>query len=430
MYSQRLNRAAQLFAAGEYVAASQLYDQLTHEPNATGDAWFGQGCTLQALGQVEPAEAAYRQAILLGTPSIASVWFNLGNLLRGIGRYPEADSAYRFALAFRPDHAGARFGLAKTDLVQGAWVRGWANYESRWQGVIMSPSERARRANLLAAGPEWLGEPLAGKRLLVYPEQGAGDTFQFLRFLPLLRSRGAQVVLSAEPNSRSLLVASQLCGANELAGGQIRITGHTPLMSLPHRLGIDDERGLHSPPYLFAPADAQARWSAQLADAPGLKVGLVWAGNPEHANDANRSMPLAVLTQLLHCPNVTWVSLQKPTPAADMQALADSPQIRRYGEQLGDYGDTAGLMANLDLVIGVDTSVVHLAGAMGKPVWIMLTKVPEWRWQLARQDSPWYPSARLFRQTSAGDWGELLQRVGQALAGLSSAGAPALNPPR
>lgn len=416
-------QAIALFHAGDLVSALPVFRQLCAgtEVGSCGDDWFGLGCCAHGLQLSDEAEQAYRQAIVLGAQQMASAWFNLGNLLRSQGRYPESLSAYRFALSHKPQHGGAKFGVAQIDLVLGRWQSGWLNYEQRWVGQTMSLPERENRERYLQQAPEWQGQPLKGKKILLYTEQGAGDTFQFLRFVRVLRAMGGHIFLRVPPNTRRLLEASALCGAHELALGQpIQISWHCPLLSLPAKLGLSHESQLNSAAYLTAPDECGNEalcsfFSTLDRDSTGKRIGVVWAGNERHPNDARRSMRLEHLRPLMTRGSHQWFSLQRPLRADDERWLESHPKIARLGDLFQDYADTAWAIRQLDLIITVDTSVAHLAGAMGKPVWILLPKVPDWRWLLDTHESPWYPSARLFRQRAEDNWTEVISEVGLAL---------------
>jgi predicted O-linked N-acetylglucosamine transferase (SPINDLY family) len=419
--SARLGDAAGTFARGDLGAARTAYADIAASRPESAEAWFGLGCVEQALGHREAAESAYRRAIRLDGGPLASAWFNFGNLLRDDGRGEAAAEAYMAALASDPGHGGARFGLAQVRLANGEWSAGWAGYEHRRTSRSFPEADRKRRDAFLARAPEWDGGDEGG-RLLLYSEQGAGDTLQFLRFVPALAGRFRLSL--ALPAALLPLVADSAAFAGvrllPLSGRLPAFDYHLSLMSLPWRLGLDEAGLGMREPYLRAPAASVSRWAKALAGARGVKVGLVWAGNPQHGNDRNRSLGLGQLEGLLARSGVTWVSLQKELRAGDEAVLSRHPEVLRHGEALADYGDTAGLIANLDLVIAVDTSVAHLAGAMGKPVWLLLPKVADWRWLQGRDDSPWYPTLRLYRQTQAGDWDGVLDRVAADLAALAA----------
>ena len=259
----------------------------------------------------------------------------------------------------------------------------------------------------------WTGqENLGGRRILIHAEQGLGDTLQFVRYLPLLRERGADVYLEVQPALKSLLLAQ--AGANGVhARGEAppEFDFQFPLLSLPRAFATDLDTIPASTPYLAAPAEKVAKWAQALPVGGRPQVGLTWSGSSGHTNDRNRSIPLADFKQLFHGLPGSFFSLQKEVRNEDAAVLTALPEVANLAPDLADFTDTAAIIANLDLVITVDTSIVHLAGAMGKPTWLLLPFVPDWRWLFERKDSPWYPSLRLFRQPAAGDWKSVLAVV-------------------
>ena len=264
--------------------------------------------------------------------------------------------------------------------------------------------------------PLWTGEDLAGKTILLHHEQGLGDTIQFMRYAPLVAARGARIVLELQPALVRLAAGFQ--GTMEIvaAGSPLPpFDFHCPLLSLPERFATDLATIPVAIPYLVPETEATARWRRQLAPGAGLKIGLVWAGNPAHQDDRKRSLPLERLMPLLKVPGLRWFSLQVGERAGDIARLPGG-MITDLSQNLTDLAETAAAIANLDLVVAVDTSVVHLAGALGRPVWVLLPFAPDWRWMLGRDDSPWYPSLRLFRQKRPDDWDAVVAKVRRALA--------------
>jgi hypothetical protein len=261
----------------------------------------------------------------------------------------------------------------------------------------------------------WLGEPLAGKTILVRREQGHGDVIQFLRLAPCLADRGAHVLVEAPVELAELAhSADTRLDIVEPDRPRPEADFYVNLMSLPRWLDVSLGSIPNAPPYLKPDAARAGFWRARLTDAPGRKVGLVWGGNPQHHNDRNRSCPLAVLAPLLDAPECRWFSLQRG-PAAGQLGLPETAAIRDLGRDLHTYSDTAAAISALDLVITVDTSVAHLAGALARPAWVMIPHAPDWRWLRDREDSPWYPSLRLFRQAKAGDWPGVVKAIRAAL---------------
>jgi len=372
-------------------------------------AWTNLAATLQLLGHPVEAVTAYDRAATLAPADPLAV-SNLAQALDEAGRDEAALAVHRRAVAVDPACAVARFNLGITLLRQAAFAEGWREYAWRWRGGV---------AKLVPRGfpqPEWRGEPLDGATLLLHAEQGLGDTLQFVRFLPAVAARGARIVLETQPPLTSLL-AGIVPAAQVIARGTPlpAFDRHLPLMSLPEILGAG-AADLASPPYLTARPEDVARWAPRLA-GPGRRIGLAWSGNPGHRSDRLRSIPAATMFDRLITVPGRLFALQKDTRPADAAALAaQAGRITDFGPDLVDCRDTAAIVTQLDLVIAVDTAVAHLAGALGRPVWLLLPFSADWRWQHRRSDTPWYPSMRLFRQHSPGDWDEVLDRVIAALA--------------
>lgn len=263
--------------------------------------------------------------------------------------------------------------------------------------------------------PPWRGEPLAGRTILLATEQGFGDAIQFVRYVPLVAGMGARVLLQANPALQALL--SQLPANCEVVGpaDAVRADFHCALMDLPEVFGTTLQDVPATVRYLAADPERVRHWQARVRDGSGRPhVGLAWSGNPAHTNDRRRSIPLERFGGLLQC-DCRFVSVQPQVRAADEAAARTLPLLLEPARALGDFADTAALLEAVDLVITVDTSVAHLAGALGRPVWILLPYVPDWRWMVGRDDSPWYPTARLFRQERPGDWAGVLERVREQL---------------
>ncbi|HEY0834859.1 MAG TPA: tetratricopeptide repeat-containing glycosyltransferase family protein [Azospirillum sp.] len=369
---------------------------------------------LLAVGRTEAALAACETALTLNPHSLEGL-VNHGNALRRIGRLDEALARYDQALALHPGYVEARVNRSLLLLGRGDMERGWAEYEWRFR----TPRLAAHRLEQ----PQWMGEPLAGRTILLHAEQGFGDTLQFVRYAPLVAQRGGRVLLGAPaPLHRLLRTLPGVERVLEADKPPPPFDLHCPLMSLPLAFGTRLDTVPAEVPYLAPdPADVAA-WRDRLPDDGVLRVGLVWAGNPRpdmpHANlvDRRRSLRLEQLAPLAGVPGVRFYSLQKDGDAA-LQAK-DPPSgmdLVDLMEGVGDFADTAALIANLDLVIGVDTSVIHVAGALGKPVWVLSRFDGCWRWLTERDDSPWYPSMRLFRQETPGEWAPVIEQVMEAL---------------
>ncbi|HVY57720.1 MAG TPA: tetratricopeptide repeat protein [Xanthobacteraceae bacterium] len=368
-----------------------------------------QGLVLEALGRPEEAIASYDLAIA-HKPQDAEILENRGNALFRLGRFDDALAGYARALEHAPESADVRWNIGLIRLLRGELREGWEGYEWRWRRASFPDRDRT------FAAARWNGEPLAGATILLHTEQGLGDTIQFVRYAPLMARQGARVVLEVQAPLRGLLadvpgVAQVLVRGETLPAVDV----HCPLLSLPRVLATELHGIPASVPYLSAPPARIAQWRARLPETSRPRVGLVWTGNPWHADDRNRSLAFAQLAPLLSVAGIEFISLQKDVREPDRAVLASAANVRDLGHALADFADTAAVIASLDLVVCVDTAVAHLAGAMAKPVWILLPFVPDWRWLLDREDSPWYPTARLFRQPGIGDWDSVIARVREEL---------------
>jgi hypothetical protein len=370
------------------------------------------GVTLHKLRRPEEALASHDSA-LASRPDWAEALTNRGVALYDLKRFDEARASYDRAIALRPDYADAHFFKGLSSLVTGDFERGWVEYEWRRK----APSARITARDF--PQPLWLGEDgIAGKTILFHSEQGFGDTIQFCRYVPLVATRDVRVIMEVEEPLRELIAG--LAGTTQVIAKGDPLPDfdfQCPLPSLPLAFKTRPETIPSSAPYLHVPTQALEYWGALLGTKRSPRIGLAWAGNAKHVRDGERSMRLCDLLPLLDI-DATFVSLQKEVRAGDAEMLASCDMLQ-FSQELGDFSDTAALISQLDLVISVDTSVAHLAGALGKPVWILLTHAPDWRWLLDRDDSPWYPSARLFRQHETREWGSLTMRVRQALLGFT-----------
>lgn len=362
------------------------------------------GNALTDLGELDAAVEAYHRAIEL-RPDYVAAYTNLGVTLREKGALEQSIAAFRKALSFRPDYADAHFGLAWTLLLNGDFEPGWREYEWRWR-------RDAQHGAREFAQPRWDGTPLNGRTILLHHEQGFGDTIQFVRYASWVAARGGRVMLECPPELIRLLRGAPGVERVVALGTPLpAFDVHCPLLSLPLAFGTTLDSIPASVPYVSAPAELIAKWSQRIAPAGRrLNVGLAWAGRPTYGNDRNRSLPASAFARLGSVEGCAFHSLAK-TPAVAIPGL----QISDHSADLDDFADTAALIANLDLVISVDTAVAHLAGALGKPVWLLLPIAPDWRWMLHRDDSPWYPTMRLFRQARWGDWDGVIERVTQFL---------------
>jgi hypothetical protein len=341
-----------------------------------------------------------------------------------LGRVEDALGDLDRALDLAPGYAEAQWNKSTLLLLLGRYAEGWPLFESRWKTRLLRPAFRS------FGQPLWLGQPSAAASILLHAEQGYGDTIQFLRYAPLLTARGMQVMLELPP-ALIPLASGLRPGVAAYRPGEAPATFdcHCPLMSLPLACGTRLDSIPDSTPYLFPDAEREARWRELLGPRARLRIGIAWSGSPAHPQDRWRSIPLHVLAPLLELDHEYHV-LQAEVRAEDRAALAVWPDLRRHG--LHDFADTAALIGEMDLVISADTAAAHLAGALGKPLWLLLPHVPDYRWLLGREDSPWYPTARLFRQDAHRDWNSVIARVrlalGRLTAELRSAPTPSARP--
>lgn len=385
-----------------------------------GDARYNLGNAYKYQGRLEEAMQAYRMA-LETNPEMALAHVNLGYVCRARMQLAEAIHHYTEAARLKPELQEAHFNLAVAYLLLGRFQEGWEAYEWRIQRKTMAEGIEK---------PVWAGEDLAGKTILVRAEQGYGDTFQFVRYLPELKARGATVIFECQPGLSAVLAGCP--GVDRLVerGEGVQLSPalslgefdtHLPLLSLPKLMGTELHTIPAPLPYLHPPPDRVMAWQEKFSALPeGMKIGVVWAGSAHNREGKHRTCPFNILRCLQDPATRLMVSLQK---GPEGEALSGG----RYGaigpgsgwvnlyEALSDFAETAAVIANLDLVITVDTAVAHLAGAMGKPVWVLLPYVADWRWMLDRDDSPWYPGMRLFRQREDGDWAGLMETVLDAL---------------
>jgi tetratricopeptide (TPR) repeat protein len=390
MAMAQCNLGVALFEAKEYAEAEAAQRRAIAAAPNFAEAHCNLGNALQAMRRRAEAVVSYRRAIELN-PNYADAWANLGTTLHHDGHFEEAISALRRAIALAPHHANAHSGLGILLLMRGELGEGWDEYEWRLRST-------ERTGPKFPENP-WQGENLAGKHIYVQAEQGFGDTLQFARYAPLLAARAGKVTLRVH-QQLVMLLRESLPGI-EVLGDRGNVAPYqcdAVLLSLPRTFRTRLETIPAQVPYLVTPQAAAQRWRKKLDGLRGLKIGLVWAGNPDHLNDARRSVDLKTLVPLFDIPGTTFVSLQHGPRAADLKKLKRKLPIEDLGAQFEDFTDSAAAVAALDLVITVDTSMAHLAGGLGKPVWVILPWVTDWRWMLGRDDNPWYPTMRLFRQ--------------------------------
>lgn len=400
---------AALGAMGDWPGALAAWRRAARLFPADACRWGGVATAARRADDQPAAISAFRRALTL-EPDRAETWSTLGNALRDAGLIEESCQAHDRAARLSGNDPTIVWNQALALLTAGRWAEGWPALESRWRAKGFPTAPRRFEA------PPWRGEPLAGKSILLYEEQGRGDAIQFARFIPVIAAMGATTTVEVGGDLVALFRHSFAGLATVIeTGAPLPPTDFVcPLMSLPLALGATPERIPGAVPYLFAdPAKAAALRPLLKSDAPlkndALNVGIVWAGNPAFADDRRRSPGHAPLAPLFTVPGVCWFGLRAGS--------APYPNYVDLGpEVIADFSDTAAVMAGLDLVICSCTAAAHLAGAVGRPVWVMLAKAADWRWLAGRDDSPWHPTARLFRQTQAGDWDDVAARVAAALA--------------
>ena len=443
-----LNLGCALMDAGDAAAAQAHFARVTAREPGNAQGWFGLGRAQFALGQIAHSAQALARAVTLApgdaaarvTLARARLWQDdfaealaqargaaglvpghpeataaMADVYMQWGDFVAAEQVLREALRALPGVIPFTYRLALCRLAQGDYREGFALYESR---VLLEANNRIQVPILPM--PLWEGQDLRGKRLLVLTEQGFGDHIQFCRFASRLADAGATVEFAVSPELRA--VTHTLPGVTRVytMADQGRFSGcdyWTLVGSLPYRLGVDATQVAASAPYLVADPQRRAHWRARLAELPGrLRIGLVWGGRPTHENDHRRSLPFAALTPLAQVGapgEIAWISLQQGPRAAE--ASAGPLRLALLGESFESFADVAALMAELDLVISVDSAPVHLAGALGVPVWVLLPRVADWRWALGEGDTPWYASMRLFRQGARGEWAGVARAVARAL---------------
>lgn len=398
-------RGNALAGLGRHDDALAAYDDAIAARPGNARPLGGRGYVLSQLGRHQEALASLDEALAIG-PADARDLVNRGMVLTELRRNEEALRDYELAQSISPDYATAHLNEAVLRLLLGDYRAGWEKYEWRWKSAGIEPRD--------FPVPMWDGEALEeGARLLLHAEQGYGDTIHFARFIPQVLRRGATVIFELQPALKPLY--ENMPGVTVVGRGEAlpRFDRHCPLLSLPLRLGTTVETIPPATPAITAPPERLARWRDRL-DGQTRKVGIAWSGNPKLVRDRQRTIAIDRLAPLMELPGLSFVTLN-PTTTPEEETRLAALGVVHLAREFADFADTAAVISNLDLVISVDTAVAHLAGAMGKPVWILLPFVPDWRWMLGRDDSPWYPSARLFRQETPGDWAGVVARVKQEL---------------
>ncbi len=396
-------------------AIACYFQALRLNPNLAG-AHNNLGIAYRDQGRLDEAMASFQTAFRF-KPDYFEAYNNLGLTRQDQGKLDEAEACFRQCLLIEPNYAEAHFNLGMLWLLMGKFGEGWLKYESRRYVT--------RFAFRSFPQPIWDGAPLNGKTILLFPEQGFGDTLQFIRYAPLVKQKGGRVVF--ECPAELVRIMRSCPGIDQiLTQGSLLPPFHVqaPLLSLPTILKTSLATVPASVPYLTADSFLMEKWRQELSNYPGFKIGIVWQGNPRfaqpgcRASDRKRSIPLACFEPLARLPGVRLFSLQKGFGTEQLVEWKSRLGIIDLADKLQDFMDTAAVMMNLDLIISADTSPVHLAGALGRPVWAALPFTGCWRWLRDRQDSPWYPSLKLFRQSKQGDWSEVFERIAQEVRNL------------
>jgi tetratricopeptide (TPR) repeat protein len=400
-----INMGVALRALGNLEASVACYRRaLVHKPdNAT--AYTNLGNVLSQLGRFVAATAAHRQAVKLA-PDSAEAHYNLGLVLRDTGESEEAVACFDKALELNPEHPACRWDRSLSLLQKGDLKTGFEEYEWRWKLSDNPPREFTQ--------PLWDGADLKGKTILLHHEQGFGDMIHFARYIPMVKAKGGTIVVEAPAALGRLFSTIDGIGQVVNAGSDLpKFDVYAPMMSLARIFGTTSETIPAAVPYLKAPDAHAVQLPATMSKH--RKIGIAWAGRPTHQNDSNRSCSFNHFIELMGMPETTLYSLQYGPAADDIAARGCEAMVMNLGNKLRDFADTAAVISQLDMVISVDTAIAHLAGAMGKPVWVVVPYPGDWRWMLDRDDSPWYPTARLFRQNRPGSWEPVFDRLRRAL---------------
>jgi tetratricopeptide (TPR) repeat protein len=405
------NRGSALRHLKRHAEAVASFDQVLAIKPDNAEALYNRGNALQGLKRHAEALTSFDQALAIKSDYV-EVFINRANSLQALRRHAEALASFDQALAIKLDYADAHFNLSLLRLLLGHFDAGWKEYEWRWKTRDFVPGRRD------FAPPLWVGEQsLHGRTILLHAEQGLGDTIQFVRYVPLVAARAAKVILEVPPPLKALL--SGIKGASLIIGRGEKLPEfdcHCPLISLPLAFKTGLETIPATIPYLSPSADRVTKWQQRLPEAGRRRIAIAWAGNPNYTGDQARSVALSCFSPLFSLAGVEFISLQRELRDGDCDILRNHSHVIHLGDVIADFGDTAALLALADLVIAVDTSVAHLASAMGRPTWILLPFSPDWRWLLDRDDSPWYPTARLFRQPKIDDWESVVARLRGELA--------------
>jgi tetratricopeptide (TPR) repeat protein len=396
---------------GEVDDAAAKYEKALQLQPGSAEACNNLGLCLQEKRQFDEALVHFRKAADLD-PGFAEAYYNLALYHQDRNLIEKALGYYAKAIELKPDFVDAHWNMACALLLSGNFGRGWREYEWRWK--------LKEHRGVKISGPQWDGSDISGRTVLLHAEQGFGDAIQFVRYAPLVAERGASVILQCPEELVSLF--RRVRGIEKVVADGMRLPRfdlHCPLLSLPLVFGTTLENIPAEIPYITADSQLSRRWRDRLQqDAARLKIGLVWAGRMKAERERRRSCSLELFSSLSHINGITFYSLQKGERAGQANTPPTRVKFVDFTEEIHDFADTAALIDNLDLVISVDTAVAHLAGALGKPVWTLIPYMPDWRWLLARGDSPWYPTMRLFRQPAPGDWEAVINCVDTELREL------------
>ncbi len=405
-----------LYELGRSAEAIDIFRKAIQYDSAYSELYNNMGMALKDQEQFEEAIDNFKQAIRL-EPDFTEAYYNLANSLRDQGQCEQALELYQQAIRLKPDYAQAHWNMALALLLKGDYEKGWQGYKWRRNTVLKNITDYR-----CFGKPRWDGSNFAGKRLLVHYEQGLGDNIQFARYLPMLKTRGGTVVFEILDPLRTLF--QNFPGIDELIiyehgkKPSVEFDLYTSLFDLPSIFKTTLETTPCTVPYIHTDPAKVEYWRNQIA-GPDFKVGIAWAGSPVHGNDRYRSCSLSYFEPLSKIEGIKLFGLQKGQAASQMDQFAGKIPVINISKQFFDFSDTAAAIENLDLVISVDTSVLHLAGAMGKPTWALLPFAPEWRWMLNRTDSPWYPTITLFRQQQWGQWEQVFERMAAELRRLT-----------
>jgi len=403
------NRGNVLHRLKRYNEALADFTEAIRIDPSYADAHNNKGNALKELGYFDQALNSYDEALKINSKYFQA-YNNKGNVLKDLKRFDEALINYSNAIEINSEYPPALWNKGLVFLMLGNYQEGWKLYEWR------KKTEELKEIFYQLPQLEWLGtESIKGKKLLIYPEQGFGDFIQFVRYLPAVKSLGVDIILETPSPLFSLMTTIDVPITLVRKGDPLpNFDAYCPIMSLPFifKTGVSDIP--RKVPYLYPDLEKVSKWRARLGKSEKLRVGLVWSGAERHKNDHNRTVRLEQLASLFEL-SIEWHSLQKEYRDSDVQQLSFFSFIHQHQTQLADFSDTAALIQCMDLVITVDTSVAHLAGALNKKVWILIPFVPDFRWMLERHDSPWYPTATLFRQTNRNDWETVIEKVKECL---------------